>query len=70
MKERQQLNITGVGSDMIGERGGSGEGASAEAAFEGTIGGMRHHVIPQLVRRRKHETTVSALIWVRRRLVA
>ena len=55
---------------MIVERGGAGESSSAESAFEGSIGGMSDHVIPQLVRRRKDQAAETALVRIRRSLVA
>lgn len=40
--------LSGVRADVVVERGGTGERSAAVSAFEGSVAGVRHHVVPQL----------------------
>lgn len=40
--------LSGVRTYVVVEGGGAGEGAAAVATLEGSVAGVRHHVVPQL----------------------
>lgn len=54
--------LPGVRADVVVERRGSGERSAAESTLEGSVAGVRHHVVPQVRRLREGLGAVATLV--------